>query len=83
MPESSAGAASSVEAACAAPVAAFLAHGFGCLLTDIVNEGDEVWVKCLAIDDRGKVRLSMKVVDQESGQEISADKPEEAAAPAE
>ena len=52
-------------------------------VTDIVNEGDEVWVKCLAIDDRGKVRLSMKVVDQESGQEISADKPEEAAAPAE
>ena len=39
-------------------------------VNDICNEGDEVWVKCLAIDDRGKVRLSMKVVDQETGKEI-------------
>jgi len=39
-------------------------------VTDIVNEGDEVSVKVLAIDDRGKVRLSMKVVDQETGKEI-------------
>ncbi|HZD26870.1 MAG TPA: polyribonucleotide nucleotidyltransferase [Alphaproteobacteria bacterium] len=37
---------------------------------DVVNEGDQVYVKCLGIDDRGKVRLSMKVVDQETGQEI-------------
>ena len=37
---------------------------------DVVNEGDQVWVKCLGIDDRGKVRLSMKVVDQETGKEI-------------
>jgi polyribonucleotide nucleotidyltransferase len=37
---------------------------------DICNEGDMVYVKCLAIDDRGKVRLSMKMVDQESGKEI-------------
>ena len=40
-------------------------------VTDIIKEGDEVWVKCLGIDDRGKVRLSMKVVDQETGQEIA------------
>ncbi len=40
-------------------------------VTDIVNEGDEVKVKVLAIDDRGKVRLSMKVVDQETGKEIA------------
>ena len=40
-------------------------------VTDIVNEGDEVKVKVLAIDDRGKVRLSMKVVNQESGEEIT------------
>ncbi|MEM6914044.1 MAG: polyribonucleotide nucleotidyltransferase [Pseudomonadota bacterium] len=37
---------------------------------EVVSEGQEVFVKLLDIDDRGKVRLSMKVVDQESGQEI-------------
>jgi polyribonucleotide nucleotidyltransferase len=37
---------------------------------DIVKEGDKVWVKFMGSDDRGKVRLSMKVVDQETGQEI-------------
>ena len=40
-------------------------------VTDVVNEGDEVKVKVLAIDDRGKVRLSMKVVDQRTGQDLS------------
>jgi len=44
--------------------------------TDIVNEGDKVKVKLLGFDDRGKVRLSMKSVDQETGQEIQ---PEEEA----
>jgi polyribonucleotide nucleotidyltransferase len=38
--------------------------------TDVVKEGDKVWVKLLGFDDRGKVRLSMKVVDQETGQEL-------------
>ncbi len=38
--------------------------------TDIVKEGDKVWVKLLGFDDRGKVRLSMKVVDQKTGKEI-------------
>ena len=38
---------------------------------DVVNEGDSVKVKVLAIDDRGKVRLSMKSVDQETGEEIA------------
>ncbi len=38
--------------------------------TDVVNEGDTVWVKLMGFDDRGKVRLSMKVVDQETGKEI-------------
>ena len=37
-------------------------------VTDIINEGDEVWVKVLSFDDRGKVRLSMKSVNQESGE---------------
>jgi polyribonucleotide nucleotidyltransferase len=32
----------------------------------------KVWVKLLGFDDRGKVRLSMKVVDQETGEEITA-----------
>ena len=38
--------------------------------TDIVNEGDKVWVKFIGSDDRGKVKLSMKVVDQKTGKEI-------------
>ncbi|MGF1561831.1 MAG: polyribonucleotide nucleotidyltransferase [Geminicoccaceae bacterium] len=38
---------------------------------DVVNEGDEVKVKILAIDERGKVKLSMRVVDQESGEDIT------------
>jgi len=37
---------------------------------EVVKEGDEVYVKLIGVDDRGKVRLSMKVVDQETGQEI-------------
>ncbi len=40
---------------------------------DVVKEGDKVWVKLLGFDDRGKVRLSMKVVDQETGKEIAED----------
>ena len=40
---------------------------------DVVSEGDAVWVKLLGFDDRGKVRLSMKVVDQETGQENVAE----------
>ena len=37
--------------------------------TDIVKEGDKVWVKLMGFDERGKVRLSMKVVDQATGEE--------------
>jgi len=36
----------------------------------VLNEGQEVKVKVLGIDDRGKVKLSMKVVDQNTGQVI-------------
>jgi polyribonucleotide nucleotidyltransferase len=39
--------------------------------SDVVSEGQQVWVKLMGFDDRGKVRLSMKVVDQESGQELA------------
>ncbi|WP_194097813.1 polyribonucleotide nucleotidyltransferase [Marivivens aquimaris] len=38
--------------------------------SDVLKEGQEVWVKLLGFDDRGKVRLSMKIVDQETGEEI-------------
>jgi len=37
---------------------------------DYVKEGDQVYVKLLGFDDRGKVRLSMKMVDQKTGKEI-------------
>ena len=39
--------------------------------TDIVKEGDQVKVKCIGFDDRGKVKLSMRVVDQATGADIS------------
>ena len=39
-------------------------------VTDVVKEGEKVFVKLIGFDDRGKVRLSMKVVDQETGQPI-------------
>jgi len=38
--------------------------------TDVVSEGQEVKVKVLEVDPRGKVRLSMRVVDQETGAEL-------------
>jgi polyribonucleotide nucleotidyltransferase len=46
-----------------------LADGRPKAVTDVVKEGDQVWVKLLGFDDRGKVRLSMKVVDQATGKE--------------
>jgi polyribonucleotide nucleotidyltransferase len=41
--------------------------------SDVLKEGQEVWVKLLGFDDRGKVRLSMKVVDQETGEEAKSE----------
>jgi polyribonucleotide nucleotidyltransferase len=38
--------------------------------SDVVKEGDKVWVKLVGFDERGKVRLSMKIVDQATGEEI-------------
>ena len=46
--------------------------------SDVLKEGQEVKVKLLGFDDRGKVRLSMKVVDQETGEEIAPEKQEKA-----
>ena len=40
---------------------------------DVVSEGQSVKVKLMGFDDRGKVRLSMKVVNQETGEEITND----------
>ena len=40
--------------------------------TDVVKEGDKVKVKLLGFDDRGKVRLSMRVVDQQTGEDLEA-----------
>jgi polyribonucleotide nucleotidyltransferase len=39
-------------------------------VTDVVKEGEQVYVKLMGFDDRGKVRLSMKVVDQETGKPL-------------
>ena len=43
-------------------------------VTDVVKEGDVVKVKCLGMDNRGKIKLSMKRVDQETGADLEADK---------
>jgi polyribonucleotide nucleotidyltransferase len=40
--------------------------------SDVVKEGDTVKVKLMGFDDRGKVRLSMKVVDQTTGEDLEA-----------
>jgi polyribonucleotide nucleotidyltransferase len=47
-------------------------------VSDVVNVGDTVKVKCIGMDDRGKVKLSMKAIDQQTGQEI-APKPADSA----
>ncbi|MEP4343808.1 MAG: polyribonucleotide nucleotidyltransferase, partial [Lentilitoribacter sp.] len=44
---------------------------------DVVKEGQKVFVKLMGFDERGKVRLSMKVVNQETGEEIPREKPAE------
>ena len=41
-------------------------------VNDAVAEGDMVKVKCIGMDDRGKVKLSMKRVDQETGEDLEA-----------
>ena len=43
--------------------------------TDVVSEGQPVKVKVLEIDPRGKVRLSMRVVDQETGEPLEDTRP--------
>jgi polyribonucleotide nucleotidyltransferase len=41
--------------------------------SDVLKEGQEVFVKLLGFDDRGKVRLAMKMVDQATGEEVKED----------
>jgi len=43
----------------------------------MLKEGDSVWVKYLGTDDRGKTRLSMRYVNQETGEEIPGVEPRE------
>jgi polyribonucleotide nucleotidyltransferase len=51
--------------------------------TDVVKEGDKVKVKLMGFDDRGKVRLSMRVVDQQTGEDLEAKQKAEGEQPAE
>lgn len=44
-------------------------------VSDVLTEGQEVKVKVLGVDDRGKVKLSMRLVDQETGEEIADTRP--------
>ena len=47
-----------------------LAKGRVAKTTDVVKEGDKVKVKLMGFDDRGKVKLSMRVVDQQTGADL-------------
>ncbi len=47
-----------------------LTNGRPATVGEVVKEGQEVYVKLLGFDDRGKTRLSMKIVDQTTGAEI-------------
>jgi polyribonucleotide nucleotidyltransferase len=49
-----------------------LAKGRVAKTSDVVKEGDKVKVKLLGFDDRGKVRLSMRLVDQKTGEDLEA-----------
>ena len=44
-------------------------------VTDVVKEGDKVKVKLIGVDDRGKVKLSMRLVNQETGEELPDTRP--------
>jgi polyribonucleotide nucleotidyltransferase len=48
-----------------------LAQGRVAKTADVVNVGDQVKVKVIGFDERGKVKLSMRVVDQASGEDIT------------
>jgi len=50
-------------------------------VTDVVKEGDKVKVKLLGFDERGKVRLSMKSIDQQTGEDLEGKQKAEGEAP--
>ncbi len=54
-----------------------LAQGRVGKTTDVVNEGDEVKVKVLGLDDRGKVKLSLRAVNQETGEDLGSEHPDQ------
>jgi len=56
-----------------------LAKGRVAKTTDVVKEGDKVKVKLLGFDDRGKIRLSMRVVDQQTGADLEKQQAAESA----
>jgi polyribonucleotide nucleotidyltransferase len=39
---------------------------------DIVKVGDEIWVKCIGVDDKGRVKLSRKAAMAERDKEMAA-----------
>ena len=39
-------------------------------VSDFYKEGDSIWVKCLGTDNRGKIKLSAKRVNQENGEDL-------------
>jgi polyribonucleotide nucleotidyltransferase len=57
-----------------------LARGRVAKTTDVVKEGDKVKVKLMGFDDRGKTKLSMRVVDQQTGADLEKAEAAEAAA---
>ncbi len=57
-----------------------LAKGRVAKTTDVVKEGDKVKVKLMGFDDRGKVKLSMRVVDQQTGADLEKAEASEGAA---
>jgi polyribonucleotide nucleotidyltransferase len=56
-----------------------LAKGRVAKTTDVVKEGDKVKVKLLGFDDRGKIRLSMRAVDQQTGADLEKQQAAESA----
>ncbi|QHI95178.1 polyribonucleotide nucleotidyltransferase [Aristophania vespae] len=58
-----------------------LAAGRVARTTDVVKQGDQVKVKVIGFDDRGKVKLSMRVVDQQTGTDITESVGEKAGRP--
>ena len=57
-----------------------LAKGRVAKTTDVIKEGDKVKVKLMGFDDRGKVKLSMRVVDQQTGEDLEKKEAAERAA---